>query len=336
MRAFVTGGAGFLGQQVVKGLLAHGHHVVCLLRTRSNAEGLRGMSTTSDRGRLELVRGTLGQPESYREALAGCDVVFHLAAEMRGAVAVLFMTNVVATRAFLEASRRAGVGRFVLVSSFGVYGTAGVQRHGVLDESCALDPQPHLRDPYSYSKIAEEHVAWRAHREAGLPLVVVRPGVIYGPGRDWVSSRVGLRLGNTVIKMGGRQIVPYTYVDNCADAVHRAGVVPGIEGHAFNVVDDHLPTANGLLRYYRRHVRRLRVIPVPGWAIGPLSGACQWYHDYSRGQLPAVISPYRSAAMWKPLRYSNDKARRMLAWQPAVSFADGLARTARSLSGGPN
>jgi nucleoside-diphosphate-sugar epimerase len=250
---------------------------------------------------------------------------------MRGAVAVLFMTNVIATRAFLAASRQAGVGRFVLVSSFGVYGTAHLQPHATLDEACPLDPQPHLRDGYSHSKIVQEHAAWQAHRGAGLPLVVVRPSVIYGPGRDWITTRVGLRLGNVLIKMGGRQRVPYTYVENCADAICRAGIVPGIEGQAFNVVDDDLPTANALVRRYHREVSRLRVVPVPGWVIPALSSLSEWYHNYSEGQLPAVLSSYRSQAQWKPLRYSNAKAKQGLGWTPATSFDEGLGKTARVL-----
>ena len=65
----------------------------------------------------------------------------------------MFLTNVVATRALLAASARAGVGRFVLVSSLGVYGTAGLRPGDVLDESCPLDAEPHRRDPYSFSKV---------------------------------------------------------------------------------------------------------------------------------------------------------------------------------------
>ena len=209
MRTFVTGGAGFLGRRLVARLLGQGHEVVCLLRHRTDAAALRVIAANAQSGRLDIVRAALGKPDTYRSALAGVDVVFHVAAEMRGAVAVLFMTNVVATRALLEASRQAGVGRIVLVSSLGVYGAGTLQRHALLDESCPLDPHPHLRDGYSHSRIAEEHAAWEAREQSGVPLVVVRPGVIYGPGRDWIGSRVGLRLGNVVLKMGGRQLVPY-------------------------------------------------------------------------------------------------------------------------------
>lgn len=306
--------------------------MVCVLRARSNAAPLLDEAARlGAEDRLQVVRAQLGRPDTYRQALAGCDVVYHIAAEMRGAVAVLFMTNVIATRALLHASREARVGRFVLVSSFGVYGSSGLRRGSTLDETCPLDSKPHLRDPYSYSKIAEEHVAWEMHRTAGFPLVVIRPGVIYGPGRDWLTGRVGLRVGSVLIKMGGRQVVPYTYVDNCADAVYLAGVVPGIEGQAFSVVDDDLPTVNSLVKRYRRQIGRLRVIPVPSWGIGPLSDMSEWYNRHSQGQLPAVLTRYKSDAAWKRLVFSNSKAKRELGWRPGTSFEQGLTRTADSL-----
>ena len=332
MKAFVTGGAGFLGRQVVGRLLAEGHHVVCLLRARSNADNLRADAAVPGvRGTLDVVRGHIGRHDTYSDALAGSDVVYHIAAEMKGAVAVLFMTNVVGTRALIAAARGAHIGRFVLVSSLGVYAATGVSAGGTLDESVPLDPQPHLRDPYSYSKIAEEKVAWEAHRTQGLPLVVIRPGVIYGPGRDWITSRTGLRLDTVLLKLGGRQVVPYTYVDNCAEAVFRAGLVADIEGQAFNIIDDDPPTVNALVRRYKREIGRLRVVPIPLWAIGTVSGLFEWYNKYSNGQLPAVLTRYKSAAMWKRLRFANEKAKRALGWTPSTTFEQGLRRTADSL-----
>ena len=102
---------------------------------------------------------------------------------------------------------------------------------------------------------------------SGVPLVVVRPGVVYGPGRDWISSRIGLRLGDRLLQMGGRHLVPYTYINNCQDAICLAGTTPGIAGEAFNVLDDDLPSANALLRRHLRDVGRLRVTSIPSSAI---------------------------------------------------------------------
>jgi nucleoside-diphosphate-sugar epimerase len=227
----------------------------------------------------------------------------------------------------IEAALGARVCRCVLVSSLAVYGTAGLRRDDLLDEHCPLDPEPYRRDAYTYSKIAQEKVAWEALHQRGLPLAVIRPGVIYGPGRDCISGRVGIRLGGFLLRMGGRQRLPYTFVDNCARALLLAGVVPAAEGEAFNVVDDDPPTGRELVRLYRAEVGPLRGITVPGWAIAPVSGLCEWYHRWSRGQLPAVLTRYKSDAIWKPLRYDNGKAKGVLGWRPQTDFASGLAQT---------
>ena len=195
-----------------------------------------------------------------------------------------------------------------------------------MDETCPLDPEPHRRDPYTYSKVEQERVAWQAYREGQISLTVVRPGVIYGPGRGCLSGRVGLQINGVLVKMGNQRL-PYTFVDNCAQAVLLAGTAAGAVGQAFNVVDDDSPTGSQLLAEYRRRGGRLRVVRVPGPAIRPLSWACERYHRWSRGQLPAVLTPYKSAAQWKPMRYSNAKAKAALGWVPRVGFGQGLRVT---------
>jgi nucleoside-diphosphate-sugar epimerase len=247
---------------------------------------------------------------------------------MTGGAPMLFMNNVIATRAILAMIPGSAVKRFVLVSSLGVYGAGQLKKGATLDETTPLDPAPHRRDPYTYSKVAQERVAWQARETLGVPLVVIRPGVIYGPGRGAMSSRVGLRVGKLLLRMGGRQHVPYTYVDNCAAAIAAAVTAQGVEGQAFNIIDDDLPTAKHVLKHHRRSVERLHVLPVPHWAIGAASGLCEWYHRWSRGQLPAVLTRYKSAAQWGRLRYSNGKAKAVLGWRPAISFDEGLRLSA--------
>ena len=79
------------------------------------------------------------------------------------------------------------------------------------------------------------------------------------------------------------------YIDDVADAFTLA--VSSHDTGVFNVVDDSPLTGSELLSEYQRHGERLRVIRVPGWAVGSLSRLCQWYHRWSRGQLPDVLVP---------------------------------------------
>jgi nucleoside-diphosphate-sugar epimerase len=326
MHAVVTGAAGFLGRRLVKSLCEDGCAVRCLVRPSSDLSVLREELGPLWRN-VEVRRVALADTGECRSHIEAGDVVFHLAAGLTGGASTLFLNTVVPTRTLLRAASDSGARRFVLVSSLGVYGTTEMRRGATLTEESPLESRPHLRDPYTYSKVAQEQAAREFAGAHGLPLVIVRPGVIFGPGRGVLSSRVGLQFGTLLIRMGGRQTLPYTYVDNCAAAIRQAGFAPGIDGEALNIVDDDLPTAAQLVRRLARRRRKPRSVWVPGACIGPLSGLYEWYHWYSQGQVPGVITRYRSAALWKPLRYSNAKARRLLGWRPAVSFDEAFERS---------
>ncbi|MEZ6057979.1 MAG: NAD-dependent epimerase/dehydratase family protein [Planctomycetaceae bacterium] len=327
MSAFVTGATGFLGRRLVRALREDGMPVRCYVRLSSDVQELRDFVGESLWEGVEVVRGELTDSVACRDALHGCRVVYHLAAALSGGTASLFLNTVVATRCLMNAALEQDIARFVLVSSFGVYGAALLKRGSLLDETTPVEPEPHRRDPYTYSKVIQEQAAWEAYRQQGLPLVVIRPGVIYGDERGVLSGRVGLKLGNLMIRMGGSQPVPYTYVDNCARAILQAGIVPGIEGEAFNIIDDKLPTASQVLKGFRRAGGKIRGLWIPGPVIGMLSSMYDWYHRFSKGQLPGAITRYKSANQWKRLQYSNAKAKSRLGWTPQVSFEEALTRS---------
>ncbi|MBX3441529.1 MAG: SDR family NAD(P)-dependent oxidoreductase [Planctomyces sp.] len=322
MMMLVTGGAGFLGRRVVRELVREGCRVRCFLRPSTRIDDLRECVGTRDWHAVETFRGDLQDPDDCRRAVAGADIVFHVAAGLSGGAAVLFANTVMPTRQLVAACETEGVKRFVHVSSLGVYGAGSLRRHALLDESCPVDPHPHLRDPYTYSKIVQEQVCREAFERGRLPLVVIRPGVIYGPGRGLLSNRIGLTLGGTLVRFGSRRPLPYVYVDHCATAIRQAGLTPGIEGETFNVLDDHLPTAREVLAACRRAGRPVRSLWLPESAIGPLSSLYERYSRWSEGQLPAVLTRYRSDAMWKPLKFSNARARERLRWAPHLSFEE--------------
>ena len=326
MRVLVTGGTGFLGRHVVRGLLEAGAEVRCLVRPSSDTGIVQSNYREFDRN-LEFVCGDLTRPDTYIAALADCDTVFHLAAELSGATASLFLSNVVGTRRLIEGSTKQRVKRFVMISSIAVYDTAGLQPGAIVNEEVPLDPKAHLRDPYTYSKVRQENVAWEAHSNLSFPLVVIRPGNLYGPGRDCLGGRVGIRLGRLMVVMDGKQRMPYTHVKNCAAAIVKAGSQEGIEGSALNIVDDELPTARELTRRYRSEIGGIRHLVLPGWAVSAASRLNLWYHRRSRGQLPAILTPYKSRSMWRPLRYSNDRAKVVLGWKPEIELNKGLEET---------
>jgi len=331
--AFVTGGTGFLGRRLLQTLLDRDIHVRCLARSQNSIDAALSELTPEQQRRLQFVRGDLADADTLEDHLQGVDVVYHLAAALNGSCSTMFLNTVVPSRGLMQAAARAEVGRFVHISSLGVYGTASLRRWGTLDETTPVDPQPEQRDPYTFSKIRQESIAWELREQLGLPLVVVRPGVIYGPGRSLLTSRVGLSLGPLLLRMGGGQRLPYTYVENCAEAICLAGLTPGMEGEIVNVVDDDLPTGCRILRMLRKNGKTVRSLWIPRAAISPLSALYARYSRWSEGQLPPVLSWHKSEAMWKPLRYSNRKAKHSLKWRPAISTEEGLNRTIAGLPG---
>jgi nucleoside-diphosphate-sugar epimerase len=185
------------------------------------------------------------------------------------------------------------------------------------------------RGAYGYAKTRQEHLFRDYQKRFGFESVVLRPGVIYGPGGGALSSRVGIKAMGFFFSLGGSSLLPLTYVDNCADAVAQAAL-KATPGSAFNVVDEDLPTCNAYLKAYQRGVQKMRCLPVPRWAFLWGAKLLVNYHRKSKGQLPAVFTPYVVNSMYRPLRYTN-AALKAIGWKQRVSTAEGLQTTFRYL-----
>ncbi|WP_428264944.1 NAD-dependent epimerase/dehydratase family protein [Haliangium sp.] len=331
MKILVTGANGFLGAALVQRLLARGiRGIRCMVRPGSDRSRLEPLMAKHPDG-IELFIGTLNRPEDCARAVEGIDLVHQVAAATGGAPADMFQNSVVATKNLLEAMLATGRQiRLVFVSSFAVYGVAELPRGAMVDEQTPIEPHPEQRDIYSHSKLRQEQLVWQYQRERGVPTAFVRPGVIYGPGGGAaMSTRVGLNLFGLFLHLGRSNVIPLTYVDNCAEAValigDRLAEDERINGEVYNVVDDDLVTAKEFLRRYRKEVKPLRVVPMPYLATRLMSRAVERYVDYSKGQLPAIFTRYKSDSMWKGNRFANGKLK-ALGWIPLVSTDDGLAR----------
>lgn len=327
MKILVTGSNGFLGSKLVERLVARGERGIrCLVRPGSQRVKLDAILAKQPDA-LEIVTGTLNRRDDCGRIVEGVDVIYHLAAAMGGAPADMFQNSVVASKNLLEALKARGGGwpKIVLCSSFGVYGVSDLPGKAVVDEETPLEPHPEQRDPYSHTKHRQEQLFWQYQREEGLPLVVLRPGVIYGPGGPAMSGRVGLNLFGLFLHLGRNNVLPLSYVDNCAEAFVVAGYAEEAVGQVYNVHDDDLITARQFLKRYRKSVSNVPYLTMPWFATKLMSVAVKHYHDYSGGQLPAVFTPYKSAALWKGNRFENAKLK-SLGWQQVISTEEGLDR----------
>lgn len=327
MSVLVTGSNGFLGSALMRSLVERKtQNLIALVRRGSNQKRLDALLAEHP-GAFTIRTGSIGSVSEAKAALEGVDLVYHLAASMGGAPADMYLNTLVASKNMLEAALDLPqLPKVVLVSSFGVYGVADLPQGSVIDETSPLEKLPEQRDPYSQTKLRQEQLFRKYEQEHGLPLVVVRPGVIFGPGGGAFSSRVGLQLPGLFLFLGGGNLLPMTYVDNCADAIATAGESEAAVGQTYNVHDDDLPTAREYLSQYQRDVGPIRAVPVPYPLLLLGSHLVKRYHEYSKGQLPAIFTPYKSATSWKRTRFSNQKLK-SLGWQPRVPMSEALKRT---------
>jgi nucleoside-diphosphate-sugar epimerase len=328
-RVLVTGATGFIGSRVVEALLDRGfRNLVCFARPSGELARLEASVRGRPLGtRIEVVKGNLLSREDCETACKDAAVILHLAAALTAkSFPDAYMNSVVTTRNVLEASvRYASLRRFVLVSSFSVY--TNRQKARVLDESCPIDEHPEIRgEAYCFAKVKQEQIVAEYSKNFGIPYVMLRPGAVYGPGQDGITGRIGLRTFGPFLHLGGSNTIPFTYVDNCADAIVLAGLVKGVDGEAFNVVDDDLPSSRQFLRRYKKEVRRFRSIYVPHAVSRWFCYLWEKYSDWSEMQLPPAFNRGQWHANWKLTRYSNEKLKDKLGWRPRVSTAEGLQR----------
>jgi len=327
----VTGATGFIGSRLIEFLLDLGfRNLRCFARPSSDKTKVEILSSRrSGEARIEVVQGNLQSPDDCAAATKDVAVIFHLAAG-RGEKSFpdAFLNSVVTTRNLFEACvRHRCLKRFVNVSSFVVYTNTRKTRWRLLDESCPVEIHPELRgDAYCFAKANQDSMVAECGRRLGIPYVIVRPGHVYGPGNTGISGRVGIGTFGVFLHLGGSNTIPFTYVDNCAEAIALAGLKKGIDGEAFNIVDDNLPSSRQFLRLYKRNVRHFNSLYIPHSLCYGLNYLWERYSSWSKGQIPPSFNRRRWHAFWKKTRYSNEKLKTRMGWTPKVPTAEGLRR----------
>lgn len=322
----VTGAGGFIGSCLVERLCELGfRNIRCLLRPSSDRARLN-KATQVWKDRLHVVEGNLLSPEDCKRVTRDVAVAYHLAAG-RGqkSFADAFLNSVVTTRNLLQACHENNcLQRFVNVSSFSVYAPP---KGSILDETCSVERHPRLRgDAYSFAKVKQDELVIQLGNDYKIPFVLVRPGVVYGPGNEGIHGRVGIGTFGVFLHLGGSNPLPLTYVDNCAEAIALAGFRKEIDGEVFNIVDDLVPSSRQFLRLYKRRVRRFRSIYLPHPVSYFLCYLWEKYSNWSEGQLPPAFNRCMWHTYWKRTRYSNEKAKRLLGWQPRIPTEEALNR----------
>lgn len=325
----VTGSSGFIGAKVVETLLARGfQRVRCMVRPSSRLERLNlVIDQFTAQGKVEIVQGDLTSPEDCARAADSAAVVYHLAAGFDKSFAGAFMNSALSTRNLMDAFLARGAqGRFVNVSSFAVYSNITLPRGAPLDESAPLEAAPQERyDAYAFGKLKQEELVREYGASRGLRYVILRPGTVFGPGKKDLTGRIGINTFGFFIHVGGSNLLPLTFVDNCADAIVLAGLVPAIDGEVFNVVDDELLTSAQFLRAYKKAVGGFFSLRLPYRVAHALCVLWEEYSKRSQGQLPPAFNRRRCAAEWRGNQFPNRKLRERLGWVPRVGIEEAMS-----------
>jgi nucleoside-diphosphate-sugar epimerase len=305
----VTGGAGFIGSNIVEALLGRGEQVRILDDFSSGRrENLSATSQWSGgQDRSELIEGDVHDFDVCRRAVGGVDFVLHLAAipSVQRSVGNPLLTNEVNVRGtlqLLEASREAGVQRFVFASSSSLYGESETLPKL---ESMAPDPI----SPYGLQKLAGESYCTLYHRLYGLPTVALRYFNVFGPRQDPASEYAAViprfiaaakSGGRATIYGDGEQTRDFTYVENVVQANLRAVEADRSAcGRSYNIACGERISLNQLLR-----------------RIGRVLG----------GEVAASHEEPRPGDIRHSLA-GIEAARQGLGYAPAVDFDEGLRRT---------
>lgn len=312
-RVCITGATGFLGGALARALVAAGADVHALRRRTSSAGALAGVAVTWH-------DGDVGDPASLARFFAGAEWIVHAAGRLGEANVpedAYVAANVTGTYHVMLAARAAGAERVLHLSSPGVLGPT--------EEPAGEEAPPRPTNAYERSKAAAETVA-RAYAAHGVPVVLARPGFIYGPGdRHVLRLFQAIRRGRFLLVSGGRCLCQPTYVDD-AVAGMLACLAGGRPGAAYHLVGPRALT----FRELAATIAQALEVPGPRASLprAPLLLAARGLE--LAGRLTRLHPPATRSgvAFFSENRVvSTRRAQDELGYAPAVDLAEGARRT---------
>jgi nucleoside-diphosphate-sugar epimerase len=319
----VTGASGFIGRHLARRLLSQGRDVRVLCRPDSASKLDR-----ETRARAQIAEGDLRDGESVRRAMRGVGRVFHCAGHVSdwGTEEEFTAVNVTGTERLLEAACGEEIDRFVHLSSISVFGVPSPARFA--DDS----PYGEGRDLYSRTKIAGERVALRYHRERALPVVALRPAVVYGRGSAWVEEPIAMiRAGKMFLIGGGEGTCHPCYIENLVDAMALAAEHPAAVGNAYIVADDE-PIS--FAEYFNHLARIVGKGPIrrsiPTAAARAMATGFERWATLRRSRARPLLTHTAVDMVTARSRMSMEKIRRELGFEPRYDVRTAMAELERS------
>lgn len=308
-KIFITGALGFVGRAL-------------LMRYRELGAETCGLDVRAD-AHLNVVAGDVTRPEEWQDQLNGCDLVIHTAALVTNNMTrrQAWQVNVLGTRRVLDAAVRAGVKRFVHISSL------AAMRFNTEEQADETAPLMPTGNPYVDSKIASEHVVLAAHAAGEIPCTIIRPADIYGPGsRPWTIVPVQMiKKGLFLLPAHGQGIFRAIYIDDLVNGILLAAEKDEGIGQIFILGGEkRLTCATFFGHYYRMLGKRgPRVMSTPAAvAIAEIGRLL-----FKLLGKPTELGRGAMEMLSKKNTVSNEKAHRLLGWYEQVDLDEGMRRT---------
>ena len=324
-KCLITGASGFIGSRLCERFDAHGvQRYVPLVRSQESAALLHGRWP-------QLAVGDLLNAEQVKQALEGCDSVVHLAHGNQGPLA---------TRRLVDSAIARGVNRFVHVSTMSVHGPAPGPE-AAREDTARIGRYDH---DYSDSKAEQEEIVQAAHDRGDLPVVILRPTVVYGPASHFVLQVVEqARNGSVTMFDNGTGICNAVYVDDVCDAIDAALVRQQALGEAMFINADQTVSWGEFIQAFAsmvepppEFVNLSSADALSYWAANPpvqvtglLDRIGLKLKRMTGWQPPAAPWPHAGRVQREmfPIAFTNDKAKRLLDWAPQVDVPRGAALT---------
>ncbi len=308
-KIFITGALGFVGRALAERYRALGAET-CGLDVRADSA-------------LNIVAGDVSKPDDWQSALNGCDLLIHTAAIVTNNVSreEAWRVNVLGTRRVLDAAIRAGVKRFVHISSL------AAMRFNTDDQADESAPVLPTGNPYVDTKIASEHVVLAAHAKGEMACTVIRPADIYGPGsRPWTIIPVQMiRKGLFLLPAHGQGIFRAIYIDDLVNGIMLAAEKDEGAGQIFILGGEETITCETFFGHYYRMLGKgsprmmstssAIAIAEIGRILFQLLGK------------PTELGRGAMEMLSKKNTVSNQKAHDLLGWHPQVDLEEGMKRT---------
>jgi nucleoside-diphosphate-sugar epimerase len=317
----VTGATGLLGGAIAKSLLEEGHQVRIMVRNIKRAHSLISLGA-------DVVQADMTDRSSLERAVSGCQIVLHFAgalADEFASQAYFHQVNVEGTLHLAEAALSAEVELFLHTSTAWVYGYAASP------DTSERSPYLISHDPYIDTKIEAEHRLQQLRQTRGLPLVIVQPSQVYGPGdRHWTLTPLRfIQSGKLILLNGGTGVIQPVYVDDVRTGI-LAAARNGRIGETYLLCGPEVVT---LKRYYGEYARMLgrEWLPsIPRWLGAIVAGSMESLSNLTHRQPLFTRNLLRANTM--NASYDGSKACEELGFVPKVSLEEGMSRVAAWLA----